>query len=76
MGAPSTYLKNFTGVLCQKVKKQLAGYPPEVSYWPVGVSAVKKVEKVELKDGTTYSLTSTWIPEPEEEVTAGPKKNF
>ena len=67
-GAPSKYLTGRVARLCSQVRKQLSGCPTEVTFWPVGTAAIVKEERVELADGTKYSLKSTWIPHPEETV--------
>ena len=67
-GAPSSYLSGQVAALCRNVRAQVSGVPPETTYWANGVAAIRKEERVELEDGTVYSLTATWVPEPEAKI--------
>ena len=67
-GAPSSYLSGQVAALCRNVRAQVSGVPPETTYWATGVAAIRKEERVELEDGTVYSLTATWVPEPEAKI--------
>ena len=67
-GAPSSYLSGQVAALCRNVRAQVSGVPPETTYWATGVAAIRKEERVELEDGTVYSLTATWVPEPKAKI--------
>ena len=64
-GLPQLFLDRFPQLneVRYQVKRNAGRY--DVKYFPIGFTSIMKKEKVVLRDGTTYELTTTWTADPD-----------
>ena len=68
LGAPSEYQEAFPARLVRSVRHEAVGnrLVPTVVWRPEGVSAIRRIERVEMRDeerqtATIYQLSSVWV---------------
>lgn len=65
LGAPSMFEKGVEASKVNKIrKKAIASSNYKGSVLPYGYGCVRKEERVTFPDGTTYSLSATWVADP------------
>jgi len=65
LGAPSNYSDKFPAHQLRNIRRRARKIGDYTAHFcPEGVACVKKTERAVLPDGTTYSIATTWVPEP------------